>query len=73
MFHKFCCVPVSSIPFLINLGEHPRFGAMDVCPFIPVRNATMKDCVDCANRLAEKLASELCVPGMLAFGRLNYK
>ncbi len=29
-------------------GEHPRLGAMDVCPFVPVRDATMEDCVRCA-------------------------
>ena len=27
-------------------GEHPRFGAMDVCPFVPVANVTMEECVE---------------------------
>lgn len=43
-------------------GEHPRMGALDVCPFIPVRNVTMAECVSCANDFAEKLAKELHVP-----------
>ncbi|XP_030626384.1 formimidoyltransferase-cyclodeaminase [Chanos chanos] len=43
-------------------GEHPRTGAMDVCPFIPVQNATMEDCVNCANIFAQKLAEVLHVP-----------
>ncbi|XP_075034746.1 formimidoyltransferase-cyclodeaminase [Mixophyes fleayi] len=43
-------------------GEHPRMGALDVCPFIPVRNVTMAECVSCANIFAERLASELHVP-----------
>ncbi|XP_056390024.1 formimidoyltransferase-cyclodeaminase isoform X2 [Hyla sarda] len=43
-------------------GEHPRMGALDVCPFIPVRNVTMAECVSCAKNFAEKLASELHVP-----------
>ncbi|KAM8933984.1 formimidoyltransferase-cyclodeaminase [Pelodytes ibericus] len=43
-------------------GEHPRMGALDVCPFIPVRNMTMEECVTCANRFAERLAEELHVP-----------
>ncbi|PAA47393.1 hypothetical protein BOX15_Mlig019954g2 [Macrostomum lignano] len=43
-------------------GEHPRLGAMDVCPFVPVRNATTEDCVDCARRLGERLGRELDVP-----------
>lgn len=51
---------------LINMrnhkGEHPRLGAMDVCPFVPVREATMEDCADCAKKCAEKIAKELSVP-----------
>ncbi|KAM3850059.1 formimidoyltransferase-cyclodeaminase, partial [Diretmus argenteus] len=43
-------------------GEHPRTGAMDVCPFIPVQNATMDDCVRCANAFAQRLADMLHVP-----------
>ncbi|XP_021949635.1 formimidoyltransferase-cyclodeaminase [Folsomia candida] len=43
-------------------GEHPRLGAMDVCPFVPVRNATMEDCVKCAKRLGSRLAEELAIP-----------
>jgi glutamate formiminotransferase len=45
-------------------GEHPRMGAMDVCPFIPVRGVTMEDCIECAREFAERLALELRVPGM---------
>ncbi|XP_040297811.1 formimidoyltransferase-cyclodeaminase [Bufo bufo] len=43
-------------------GEHPRMGALDVCPFIPVRNVTMAECVSCANTFAEKLSHELHIP-----------
>ncbi|MCO5250519.1 MAG: glutamate formimidoyltransferase [Candidatus Kapabacteria bacterium] len=43
-------------------GEHPRMGALDVCPFIPVRGATMEDCVDCAKRFAENASTELGIP-----------
>lgn len=42
-------------------GEHPRMGAMDVCPFIPVSNATMEDCIDCAKDFAERVSKELGV------------
>ena len=45
-------------------GEHPRMGALDVCPFIPVQNVTMDDCVECAKEFGDKLAIELGVPGM---------
>jgi glutamate formiminotransferase / formiminotetrahydrofolate cyclodeaminase len=43
-------------------GEHPRFGATDVCPFIPVANATMDDCVACAKALGERVGKELSIP-----------
>lgn len=43
-------------------GEHPRFGAMDVCPFIPVSGVSMADCVEIAKRFASRAAEELEVP-----------
>ncbi|XP_058237505.1 formimidoyltransferase-cyclodeaminase isoform X3 [Hemibagrus wyckioides] len=43
-------------------GEHPRSGAMDVCPFIPVQNTSMEECVTCANEFGRRLAEMLQVP-----------
>ncbi|KAM4537758.1 formimidoyltransferase-cyclodeaminase-like [Fundulus diaphanus] len=43
-------------------GEHPRTGALDVCPFVPVQNVSMDDCVRCANEFGRKLAEMLRVP-----------
>ncbi|XP_041637495.1 formimidoyltransferase-cyclodeaminase isoform X1 [Cheilinus undulatus] len=43
-------------------GEHPRTGALDVCPFIPVQDVSMDDCVRCANEFGQKLAEMLHVP-----------
>jgi glutamate formiminotransferase/formiminotetrahydrofolate cyclodeaminase len=43
-------------------GEHPRMGATDVVPFVPVRDATMDDCIALARRLAERAATELQIP-----------
>uniref|UniRef100_A0A8C8GD52 Formimidoyltransferase-cyclodeaminase n=1 Tax=Oncorhynchus tshawytscha TaxID=74940 RepID=A0A8C8GD52_ONCTS len=45
-----------------HTGEHPRMGAMDVCPFIPVQNVTMEDCVNCANIFAQHLTDVMHVP-----------
>lgn len=45
-----------------HTGEHPRTGAMDVCPFIPVQNASMEECVKCANEFGRRLADLLQVP-----------
>jgi glutamate formiminotransferase/formiminotetrahydrofolate cyclodeaminase len=43
-------------------GEHPRIGAMDVCPFVPVSGVTMDECVACAVELGRRLGEELRVP-----------
>ncbi|XP_032721077.1 formimidoyltransferase-cyclodeaminase [Lontra canadensis] len=43
-------------------GEHPRMGALDVCPFVPVRGVSMDDCVLCAQAFGQRLAEELGVP-----------
>jgi glutamate formiminotransferase / formiminotetrahydrofolate cyclodeaminase len=43
-------------------GEHPRFGATDVCPFIPIANATMEDCIACAKTLGERVGKDLQIP-----------
>jgi len=40
-------------------GQHPRIGAVDVVPFIPIRDATMKDCIDVAKKFGKTLA-EMC-------------
>jgi glutamate formiminotransferase / formiminotetrahydrofolate cyclodeaminase len=46
-------------------GEHPRFGAMDVCPFIPVANVTMEECVEVSRQFAQRAAKELNLPFFL--------
>lgn len=43
-------------------GEHPRFGATDVCPLVPVANITMEETVVYARKLAERIGSELDIP-----------
>ncbi|MCL6611672.1 MAG: glutamate formimidoyltransferase [Peptococcaceae bacterium] len=43
-------------------GGHPRMGAMDVVPFIPVSGVTMDECVDMARRLGERVGRELKIP-----------
>ncbi len=43
-------------------GEHPRFGAMDVCPFIPVVGVSMEECVEISKKFAKLAAEELGVP-----------
>lgn len=40
-------------------GEHPRFGATDVCPLVPVSNITMDETVEYARKLGKRLGDEL--------------
>lgn len=43
-------------------GEHKRMGATDVIPFIPLKNITMEECVEVANKLGEELAAKYDLP-----------
>jgi glutamate formiminotransferase / formiminotetrahydrofolate cyclodeaminase len=43
-------------------GEHPRFGATDVCPLVPVANITMEETVEYARKLAKRVGEELGIP-----------
>ncbi len=43
-------------------GEHPRMGATDVCPFVPVSDITMEETVDYARKVAERIGKELGIP-----------
>jgi glutamate formiminotransferase/formiminotetrahydrofolate cyclodeaminase len=46
-------------------GEHARFGATDVCPFVPVAGATMEDCVEIARQVGQRIGDELGIPVFL--------
>lgn len=46
-------------------GEHPRMGAMDVCPFVPVANVTMEECVEIAKKFGKRAGEELGIPMFL--------
>ncbi|PYI95416.1 MAG: glutamate formimidoyltransferase [Verrucomicrobia bacterium] len=43
-------------------GAHPRMGATDVCPFIPVSNVSWEEAIDCANHLGKRVGEELKIP-----------
>jgi glutamate formiminotransferase/formiminotetrahydrofolate cyclodeaminase len=55
-------VATARIDLTRHSGEHPRMGATDVVPFVPVRDVTMDQCVALARRLAERAAAELEIP-----------
>lgn len=50
------------IDMTLHTGAHPRMGAMDVCPFVPVSGVTMEECVEISRKAAERIAGELAVP-----------
>ncbi len=46
-------------------GEHPRMGAVDVIPFIPIKNATMDDCVELSKEVAQQMYERFEIPTFL--------
>jgi len=45
-----------------HVGEHPRLGALDVLPFVPIKGVTMEECVAIARNAGERIADELDIP-----------
>jgi glutamate formiminotransferase/formiminotetrahydrofolate cyclodeaminase len=58
-------VATERIDLTQHAGEHPRMGATDVVPFIPVRDVTMDECGALARRLGERVGKELGIPVFL--------
>ena len=48
-----------------HTGAHPRMGATDVCPFIPVEGVTMEECAEIAGKVAKRVGEELNIPAYL--------
>lgn len=59
---KACKVAADNIDMTKHKGEHPRLGATDVVPFVPVKNATMEDCIKISEKFGERISRELNVP-----------
>lgn len=58
-------VATDRIDLTKHSGEHPRMGATDVVPFVPVAGITMNECVALARRLGERVGKELEIPVFL--------
>ncbi|MFI5143863.1 MAG: glutamate formimidoyltransferase [Thermoanaerobaculales bacterium] len=52
----------SLIDMSTHRGAHPRIGAIDVVPFVPVAGVTMEECAELARRLGERVGRELSIP-----------
>ena len=55
-------VAADTIDMRKHSGEHPRFGATDVCPLIPLSGVTMEETVQLARQLAQRVGTELEIP-----------
>lgn len=53
------------IDLTVHSGEHPRMGAVDVMPFIPIRETTIEDCVELSKRVGARIAEEAEIPVFL--------
>jgi glutamate formiminotransferase len=53
---------IKAIDLTRHKGEHPRMGAVDVTPFIPIEGVTMAECVALAKSIAQEVASRCSLP-----------
>ena len=53
---------MQSIDLRLHAGAHPRIGATDVVPFVPLRGATLEECVPIAEELGQRIWDELRIP-----------
>ena len=62
---RFAKHAVEKIDLRVHEGEHPRMGAVDVIPFVPIRDMDMSECVERSKVLGERIAKELDLPVFL--------
>ncbi|ABX30985.1 glutamate formiminotransferase [Petrotoga mobilis SJ95] len=60
-----CKKAAELIDLRTHKGEHPRMGATDVIPFIPIKNISMQECVEYSKKLAKRIGEELNIPVIL--------
>jgi glutamate formiminotransferase / 5-formyltetrahydrofolate cyclo-ligase len=56
---------IDAIDLRTHRGEHPRLGAVDVCPFVPIEGVTMPDCVELAREVGAEVATRFGLPVFL--------
>jgi len=62
---KLCKLASEKIDMTKHSGEHPRMGATDVIPFVPIKDCSMAECVEISKRVAERIWKELQIPSFL--------
>jgi len=53
------------IDLRVHKGEHPRMGATDVIPFVPIKDMTIQECIEMSQRIGKRIADELGIPVFL--------
>ncbi len=56
---------VENIDLTKHVGEHPRMGAVDVIPFVPIQDVTMEECIEVSKKVGERVYNELKLPVFL--------
>ena len=62
---KLAKLAAQKIDLTKHSGEHPRMGAMDVCPFVPLKDVTMAECVEMSKEVGAAIAAEAGIPVFL--------
>jgi glutamate formiminotransferase len=62
---RLCKAAAEKIDMREHHGEHPRMGSSDVFPFVPVKEATVEECIDLSKKVAERIWRELGIPSFL--------
>lgn len=62
---KLCKLASEEIDMTKHSGEHPRMGATDVIPFVPIQEVTVQECVDISKKVAARIWDELKIPSFL--------
>ncbi|WP_250227312.1 glutamate formimidoyltransferase [Anaeropeptidivorans aminofermentans] len=59
---RLCKVASEKIDMTKHTGEHPRMGATDVIPFVPVKDTTAEECIEISKKVAKRIYDELQIP-----------
>jgi len=62
---RLCKLAGESIDMTKHSGEHPRMGATDVIPFVPIREVSVDECVEISRQVAQRIWEELGIPSFL--------
>ena len=62
---RLCKLASEKIDMTKHQGEHPRMGATDVIPFVPIKDITAAECVEISKKVAERIWNELKIPSFL--------